>query len=105
MKNVKKFKKNKKLYIINKNAIKRNILVVSLLALILILSNNVFANKDIKTSEIIVEKNDTLWSIASKISNDTHTNIQEIIYKIREINNLETAYIYEGQTLYIPLYN
>ncbi len=49
---------------------------------------------------VSVKPGDTLWEIADKYSQDTE--IREYIYKIKAINDLDSANIYAGQKLYLP---
>jgi len=47
-----------------------------------------------------VNHGDTLWEIAGKYRGGTE--IREYIYKIKKMNNLDSAVIYAGQTLKLP---
>ncbi|HEY8499615.1 MAG TPA: LysM peptidoglycan-binding domain-containing protein [Clostridia bacterium] len=49
---------------------------------------------------VTVNHGDTLWEIAGKYRGSSE--IREYIYKIRKINNLDSAVIYAGQTLKLP---
>ncbi|MDK2836496.1 MAG: hypothetical protein PWP21_1273 [Thermosediminibacterales bacterium] len=51
---------------------------------------------------ITVKKGDTLWRIAS-LYKEKNDDIRKIIYMIRKDNNLESADIFPGQILKIPL--
>ena len=62
------------------------------------LTTKVFSYTSTEYKEIIVSAGDTLWLIASNIEG----NINENIYKIKEINKLENSCIYVGQELLIP---
>lgn len=92
-----------------KKLIKRLIFNTVLLFIVLsicgIFLNYNLANKEIKTSEIVISKEDTIWSLAKGICNKRNDlNIQNVIIEIKEINNLKTSDIYEGQVLNIPVY-
>ncbi|MCK4258333.1 MAG: LysM peptidoglycan-binding domain-containing protein [Halanaerobiales bacterium] len=52
-------------------------------------------------NEVVVVQGDTLWSIA-KTYNSSDNDIRELIYYIKKINQLTTAQIHPGQTLFIP---
>lgn len=58
-------------------------------------SNN-FINHEIKNGE-------SLWSIASQYYNKSNVDLRKVIYKIKEINNIDSAVINPGQELIIPL--
>lgn len=99
-----KNKMNKK-YTLNRKVVLRNLSIITILTLLIIFGNNIFGKNELKTKEIIVEQNETLWSIAKDISKVNSSNIQETIYKIKKMNSLESSSIYEGQILNIPVYN
>ena len=58
---------------------------------------------DYKTYDYTVQKQDTLWTIASDITLED-ANIRNTIIDIKEINELEDATIYVGQTIKLPIY-
>lgn len=62
-------------------------------------TNTVFSHEEPKYEKVIVSTGDTLWSIAKSLDG----NINENIYNIKEINNLDQSNIYVGQELLIPL--
>lgn len=64
------------------------------------LSSKVFSATAIKYDEITVSAGDTLWKIALNIDGDVNKNV----HKLKEINNLESSIIYEGQKILIPNY-
>lgn len=51
-----------------------------------------------------VQDGDTLWAIASKYSDDS-IDTRVVIRQIAEINDLNNALIYCGDTLFVPLYS
>lgn len=61
------------------------------------------AKTEYKTYDYTVQKQDTLWTIAAKISEE-ESNIRNTIIEIKEINQMEDANIYEGQTIKLPIY-
>lgn len=61
------------------------------------------AEKELKTAETVeylVQKGDTLWSIAEKTG--FNVDIREIVYRIKALNNLDSSTIYPGDVLLIP---
>ncbi len=52
--------------------------------------------------KIIVEEGDTIWNIA-KPYYDGKTDYRDLIYNIKEINELDQYIIYPGQEIMIPL--
>ena len=74
--------------------------------LILTLSNISFSHTEIIYKEVTVSSGDTLWSIAKyeKINNSyfADKDIQDIIYEIKDINNLKTSNLCIGNKLTIP---
>lgn len=59
------------------------------------------ANKEEQFIEVIVAKNESLWSIAEKYD-DNKIDLRKFIYQIKELNQINDT-IYPGQVLYIPL--
>jgi len=89
---------------------KRVCMNVMILATIFVLFNAIgnftFGSKNIETKTIMVERHDTLWSIASDIckASTEDLNVQNVIIEIKNINNLDSSEIFVGQELNIPIY-
>lgn len=82
----------------------RFILAISL-TIILVFSfssKDASCNSDTKYIKITVYPGDTLWKIAAQ-NNASKIDIRKLIYEIREINNLESANIFPGQELVVPV--
>lgn len=100
MKRVKKYRINAKRMFLN------ILFVLGLFVLFNIFTSQIFGKKDIQTIDITVKSGDTLWGISSNIcKNDSSLNIQEVIYDIKEINNLTSSEIMEGKIIQVPIYN
>jgi len=100
MKRVKKYRINAKRMFLN------ILFVLGLFVLFNIFTSQIFGKKDIQTIDITVKSGDTLWGISSNIcKNDSSLNIQEVIYDIKEINNLTSSEIIEGKIIQVPIYN
>ncbi len=99
--------KRVKRYKIDGGKIVRNILFLLVTFIIFnIFTSQIFGKKEIKTTEFTVQSGDTLWGISSTIcKEDSSLNIQEVIYDIKEINNLNSNEIIEGKIIQVPLYN
>ena len=67
----------------------------------LILVEKAQSNTLEKYNKVQIASGDTLWKLARKHVTEKQ-DIRKFIYEIREINNLETAQIYPGQTIMIP---
>lgn len=52
--------------------------------------------------EIQILQGDTLWNLARKNMPNKY-DIRFLVYKLREFNNLDTANIYPGDTIKIPI--
>lgn len=89
---------------------KRVCMNVMILATIFVLFNAIgnftFGSKNIETKTIMVERYDTLWSIAEDVckASTEDLNVQNIIIEIKNINNLSSSEIFIGQELNIPIY-
>ena len=70
------------------------------------LNTTSLSSSQINYIEYTVGSNDTLWSIASIIKennvNYNRTDIREIIYEIKKLNNKDTSAIIENEKLIIP---
>lgn len=65
----------------------------------MIVSAGAVSDKPQPMKTVKVKKGDTLWEIAElHCSGD----IRENVFKIRQLNNLQSGIIYEGQTLLLP---
>ena len=95
-----------KIYKLNLKRFIFNILFVFGLFIIFnLITSQIFGKKELKKADITIKNGDTLWGISSKIcDNNTSLNIQEVIYDIKEINNLSSNEIVAGTTIQIPIY-
>jgi len=85
-----------------------------IIMLLIICSGIIIANAavsdDVKSDQfkyytsINIEKGDTLWSIASDYVSGTKT-ISNYVNDLKEINNLQTDCIYQGQKLIVYYYS
>jgi len=84
----------------------QNILMLVFIFAIISMVFSVSLGKDkLTTKTIVVDSGTTLWNIASKIcTNNNDLNVQNVIIQIKEINNLNSSMIYEGQKLLIYEY-
>jgi len=98
--------KKSKRYKVNGKRLFVNILfVLGLFIIFNILTSQIFGKKEIKTTDITIKSGDTLWGISSNIcKEDSSLNIQEVIYDIKEINNLTSSDIIEGNVIQVPVY-
>lgn len=55
-------------------------------------------------TDIRVQRNDTLWTIAEKYMSEEYKNINEYVREVREINHVGNQVEY-GQRLMIPYYS
>lgn len=67
-----------------------------------ILAKNKKQEDGVKFKEVQIEYGDTIWDIAkNNMSKDE--DIRDYIYQIRKINNLDTANIYPGKVILVPI--
>lgn len=66
--------------------------------------NNINTNEEVYTRDYVytVEPNDTLWDIA-KTFNYNGDDIRQVVFEIKESNELYDGNIYPGQILTIPV--
>ena len=74
------------------------ILFVAISSITNMFFNRVFSYEEPKYKNVVVCQGETLWSIASELEG----NINENIYNIKKLNNLENSSLYIGQELVIP---
>lgn len=98
-------KRRKRVRINIEKVIKNISFLFIVIMLVVVITSNVSAKREFITSQITIDKADTLWSIAGSISNkNNELNIQKVIYDIQEINGLKNSDIYVGQVLQVPVY-
>lgn len=59
---------------------------------------------EVCTEEFVVSKGDTLWDIAD-LYTTSEDDIRYTIYRIKEINNLDTSELQPGDVLVVPIYS
>ncbi|MDR7869968.1 MAG: LysM peptidoglycan-binding domain-containing protein [Tissierellaceae bacterium] len=64
--------------------------------------HSIVLNEDYR--EVRVSKGDTLWNIAEKNMPNKY-DVRYLVYKLKEFNDLDTAYIYPGDTIKVPILN
>ncbi|RKD34508.1 LysM peptidoglycan-binding domain-containing protein [Thermohalobacter berrensis] len=52
--------------------------------------------------EVKVKRGDTLWNIAKK-NNPNNDDVRKIVHKIMKLNDMESAEIFPGDVLKVPL--
>ncbi|MBC8589246.1 cell division suppressor protein YneA [Paratissierella segnis] len=57
-----------------------------------------------KYEEYYVLEGDSLWNISTKYKPEGY-DIRKMIYEIKELNNIETGYIYPGESIKVPIYD
>ncbi len=89
--------------VVNKKKFIRSILITIFIVITMcICISKIFANNEAETTEITytVSKGETLWSIAKKYKQNNQ-DIRDYIYKVKKLNNMTSATIYEGQIIKI----
>ncbi|MDD2217752.1 MAG: LysM peptidoglycan-binding domain-containing protein [Eubacteriales bacterium] len=98
---------NKKKYRI-KSRLRFTAFVVVMMLAILTSANGILGIYDaasltkIEYKTVSIENGDTLWEIASEYMPDTE--IRRAVHKLCTINDLESAQIYPGQIIKVPMY-
>jgi len=104
---------NGTLFFTNKNRI--SVLCISIIVMLLIVcsgliianaavSDDTISDQNKYYTSISIEKGDTLWSIASNYVSGPKT-ISNYVNELKEINNLQTDCIYQGQNLIVYYYS
>ncbi|NLY11148.1 MAG: LysM peptidoglycan-binding domain-containing protein [Firmicutes bacterium] len=94
---------------INLESLKKIIIMVVIVVLTVtigfMLTKNIFganSNEHIAFNEVVVKPGDTLWKIAKTLAPGVDTRL--VVWTIREENQLESATVYPGQVLRVPVY-
>jgi LysM repeat protein len=92
-------KKHRRFRIVSKRRfISSIIILITLIGLL----NFVLADDPDKTYQsYTVKPGDTIWKIAKNYS-DINKDIRDIIYEIKDLNNLKSSVIYPNQIIIIP---
>lgn len=53
--------------------------------------------------EVIVQEGETLWDLATRYHKEAGMSTQELLFYIQKANNLESAVIYPGDPIQIPI--
>ena len=54
---------------------------------------------------IEIQAGDTLWDIAEEYMNDEYSSVYDYIWELKEMNQLESDHIHEGQYLTVAYYD
>jgi hypothetical protein len=92
---------NKKYVLKGKGRFTVTIIVVLTIILSAFFANTVYGYKKPSFKVITVKSGDTLWDIAKKYSDNK--DIRKYIYDIKEVNNLNSSFIYEGSRIRVPV--
>ena len=95
--------------IVNKRKfIRSNIILAILIILMIIFTTKTYSNVSTKYKEEYIYAGDTLWSIAQEeLENNKYfegKDIRYVVNELKNINNLSTATIKEGNRIQIPYY-
>ena len=93
--------------IVNKTKfIRSNVILVILICSIVIFETNTYSNVETKYKEEYVCAGDTLWSIAQEeLENNKYfegKDIRYVVNELKNVNNLASANLKEGDKLKIP---
>lgn len=93
--------------IVNKTKfIRSNVILAILISSIVIFATNAYSNVETKYKEEYVCAGDTLWSIAQEeLENNKYfegKDIRYVVNELKNVNNLASANLKEGDKLKIP---
>ena len=96
-----------KIKIVNKKKFIRSfIFLVGLIFLTLIGITHTYSKTELSYKEDYIIKGDTLWSIAENEINHNeyykNKDIREVMYEIKQLNNLQNGNLEIGQKILIP---
>ena len=80
--------------------------ILMIILFISILDTKSLSRTEINYIEFTVSSNDTLWKIANIVKenniNYNNKDVREIIFEIKQINNLKNSNLYNNQVITIP---
>lgn len=83
-----------------------SITITLVIFIILILVNTSFSHVETRYKEVAISSGDTLWNIAkSEQSNNLYfenKDIRDIVYEIKNLNNLDTSNLIIGEKIIVP---
>ena len=96
--------------IVNKVKFVRTVsILILLIGALIIFSKNTYSKGQVKYKDVFIYSGDTLWDIAiEEITNNKYfqnKDIREVVWELKNINNLEDSDLIEGQNIKIPIYN
>lgn len=98
----------KRIVNIKKFIISSTILILLIAGALSIMSNITYSYSETKYKTIYVGEGDTLWDIAvvEKENNGYYRNkdVRDIVYSIKQVNNLSISNLKVNQKLLIPVY-
>jgi len=53
------------------------------------------------TTRVVVQPGDTLWGVAEEYG-PAHEDVRSIVYRIKQVNRLDTSLIHPGDVLLVP---
>ncbi|MBE5821002.1 MAG: LysM peptidoglycan-binding domain-containing protein [Clostridiales bacterium] len=81
-------------------------LVLAILIILFGFNNNSLSKTEIKYEDFTIGSNDSLWNIATLVKenniNYNKKDVREIVYELKQINNLDNSDIYNNQVIKIP---
>lgn len=66
--------------------------------------NQASASAETETITITVHTGDTLWDLADRYTGDS-VDIRQVVYEIKELNQLDSNVLEIGTSLIIPIYS
>ncbi len=81
--------------------ISSSFLLTLLLAFLFTFTVNAFNKPQEQFAEVIVHKDDTLWTLAEGVTPDSG-DVRDTVYQIRQINHLTSPVLQPGQRILIP---
>ena len=55
-------------------------------------------------ARVVIQSDDTLWSLAELYNPDSDISYRDIVYDICDVNGIDAGDIHPGDVVYIPIY-
>ena len=80
------------------------VVVLMTIALLFVVANATDKPEVVGYNTYVVSNGDTLWDIAKTSNGYDHVDTREIVYTIRTASGLDTADVYVGDVVQVPVY-
>ncbi len=75
--------------------------ILGLTCFSMVFSSRALGRQELNFKEVVIHTGDTLWAIAEEYA--PHLDPRIFIHEVKQINHIDTASIYPGQIIFVPI--